>query len=102
MDRLLRIYIKNNNIEELLLFLSRNKLYDINSNDEDGLSPLHLALLYGYDECVDILLKHGANINATTKVHSVLTKILLNQPFESRYRVIFHGGTFMELLKLPP
>ncbi len=99
-NRSLHFYAKTNNIERMLLILSQNKLYDVNSNDEYGMSPLHIALLYGHDECVDLLLKYGANINATIKCHHVLVKITLEQPFESRYRLIFCGGNFIKLIKL--
>ena len=38
--------------------LSMNKGYNINNNDRQGMAPIHIALLYGNDTCVDLLLKY--------------------------------------------
>ncbi|CAG9462216.1 unnamed protein product [Pedinophyceae sp. YPF-701] len=34
--------------------------FDINEKDENNCAPLHIAILYGHLECVEVLLEHGA------------------------------------------
>jgi ankyrin repeat protein len=37
---------------------------DFNSLDSSNNTPLHYAAASGFIECIDLLLKHGAEINA--------------------------------------
>jgi ankyrin repeat protein len=96
----IRYCCKVGDCEQLKLLLSLNKNYDINNNDHNGMTPLHIGLIYGNDICVEFLIKYGADIHATINCHQVMRHILLEQPFESRYRLIYYGGNFFKLLKL--
>ena len=40
----------------------------VNSPADDGGTPLYLAAQDGHTECVRLLLKYGADVNALTKV----------------------------------
>jgi ankyrin repeat protein len=40
---------------------------DVNSRDWNGGTPLHLAVSHGGPDLVELLLDHGADINATDK-----------------------------------
>jgi hypothetical protein len=46
---------------------------DVNYFNQDGLTPLHLALQKGSIARVKLLLKHGANMNITSKNNEVKT-----------------------------
>ena len=39
---------------------------DVNTKDEDGETPLHLAALRGHKEIVELLIAAGADVNATS------------------------------------
>lgn len=41
--------------------------HDLNSADEDGQTPLHLAIGEGYFQAAEFLINKGANVNARTK-----------------------------------
>ena len=41
---------------------------DINAYDSSGMTLLHHAAQHGYDDCIYILFKHGANIKQKTIV----------------------------------
>ncbi len=47
--------------------LINNDIENINTEDEDGLTPLHYAAFFGHLECINILLQHGANVNSLNK-----------------------------------
>ncbi|QQR49186.1 ankyrin repeat domain-containing protein [bacterium] len=47
--------------------LINNDLENINTPDEDGLTPLHYAAYFSHLECIDILLQHGAKVNALNR-----------------------------------
>ena len=40
---------------------------DVNATDEEGNTPLHEAIMYGYDDLVEILLESNAKVNKTNK-----------------------------------
>ena len=40
---------------------------DVNATDEEGNTPLHEAIMYGYDDLVEILLESNADVNKTNK-----------------------------------
>jgi ankyrin repeat protein len=52
---------KKGNLEELQKHLSINT--QINKKNNEGDTALHIAILYGYLECVKLLVKYGANIH---------------------------------------
>lgn len=58
-SRLLRLLALSNRADDLQLVLQHVKEVDI--PDKDGCTPLMCACLAGYLECVDVLLKAGAN-----------------------------------------
>ena len=48
---------------------------DINVFDDNGLSPLHMAILYKQEKIVEFLLKNGADVNKETNEQSILPEI---------------------------
>ena len=55
-------------LEEILkykIIIQKNAIFNklLNSLNEDNLSPLHCAAIYGYVDVCNILLKYNANIN---------------------------------------
>jgi len=48
------------------LLLAHN--VDIEAFDEDGFTALHLAIDYGNERIIDLLLRQGANVEARTRV----------------------------------
>lgn len=83
---------------KLLLSFKAN----INSINQNNMSPLHLALLYGHDHCTDLLLNNRADLNCTPNPEDVMFKITLNQPLHSCYRImlIHTNPTYFKLIKL--
>lgn len=54
--------VANNNMHELKKLLESNDSFDINMQDNDGDTALHIAIfLSNYDAC-NILINHGANL----------------------------------------
>ena len=45
-----------------------NLEYNINAYDMQGYALIHWAAYYGYTECIEVLIKHGANILLNTIV----------------------------------
>src|SRR5262245_21020228 len=41
---------------------------DVNVRDADDNTPLHLAAIYAGPECVELLIKQGADVNAANKL----------------------------------
>jgi ankyrin repeat protein len=54
--------VANNNIDKLKNLLEKNNLLDINIQDDDGDTALHIAIFLSNIEACDILIKHNANI----------------------------------------
>lgn len=48
-----------------------------NNNDDDDTKPIVIAAETGQDSIVELLLDHGANINAITKVRQFKTLCLM-------------------------
>jgi len=38
----------------------------VNAKDEDGVTPLHEAALWGHNEVAELLIANGADVNAKT------------------------------------
>ncbi len=68
----------NNNSRRTPLFLACTKPYekaefllvygaDIQAQDKHGFTVLHNAAIYGDEELVDLLLRHGADLDAQTE-----------------------------------
>lgn len=53
--------IKKGDLETLLRFLPE---INVNYQDENGNTPLHLATTNGHKKLVEELINHGANVNA--------------------------------------
>jgi len=60
--------------------------YGLQAVDEDGDTPLHLAVMRGHYDTIIPLLRHGANYDATNKVspqelaHAILLPACLALP----------------------
>ena len=54
--------IANDNISHLELILKSNKSPNINEQDKDGDTPLHISVFLANIEAIKILIKYGANI----------------------------------------
>jgi ankyrin repeat protein len=52
-------------LEEVAAALSEGQV-DSNAQDSSGCTPLHVAAFYGYPEIAQLLLHHGANVQAKT------------------------------------
>ena len=57
--------VKRNDFGVILKFV--NAGVDVDLQDKDGLTPLHLASFYGKIEVASLLIKHKANVNAKDK-----------------------------------
>lgn len=62
----LHLAAKNNDISSLKNLLELNFL-NINKQDDKGFTALHVAVIHGQKESVDILIKYGADVNAKNK-----------------------------------
>jgi ankyrin repeat protein len=65
---------------------------DINCRNGNGESPLHLAAYGGNDETVEILLSHGANIDAENKVGEHAVHYAARSGNESAVRALLRNG----------
>ena len=54
--------VANNNILQLENILKNNKNININEQDKDGDTPLHIAILLSNIKIINILLKYNANL----------------------------------------
>lgn len=71
--------IINGMADKLREILSREET-DPNSFQQDGLSPLHVAAMSEYPECLELLLKHVRytySINEIKHLHSTIFKLKL-------------------------
>lgn len=55
--------VKNGNIDEVQWQLDAG--VDVNEESSNGLTPLHYAASAGHNDIVELLIKRGANVNAT-------------------------------------
>lgn len=63
---LLHEAVEENDIERVHKILATEEI-NVNAVDECLWTPLHLAALYGFFECVEELLAHGANLCAQSR-----------------------------------
>lgn len=80
--------VKNGHVRVASLLLQNGSEWDHVDSSQN--SVLHYAAAFGWKECIDLLLKHGANINATNmwKITPITIAMLKN-----------HQGIVKELLK---
>ena len=87
----LHLAVKANSLKTVAFLIEKGAL--VNAVSTSGISPLHMAALYGYQDICQKLLQHGANRTltnsqgdtpftiATKKNHeSILPLLLLNEP----------------------
>ncbi|XP_066919507.1 protein phosphatase 1 regulatory subunit 12B-like [Clytia hemisphaerica] len=70
-------YVHENEHELLDQLLNEHKVGIINKLDRKGLSSIHWAAMHGFDECIRVLVKHGANVdiedpNGWTALHAAV------------------------------
>jgi ankyrin repeat protein len=54
--------VKKGDAEKVKEFLSKGIKTDL--RDKEGFTPLHYAVIYNRKDIAEILIKHGANVNA--------------------------------------
>lgn len=70
-------YCQNGEFKKLKTLLSKkDSEVDINQTDSDGDTPLILATMIGNLECIQLLLKKGADKELTNKVSEDLSLIV--------------------------
>jgi ankyrin repeat protein len=77
--------LKNNDINKLSLILQKHPEFanpGVNPDSSDRTTPLHDAVLYGHIEAAELLIRHGADIeaeNQNSKTALDLAKELKNK-----------------------
>ena len=54
-----------------VLFSVKNSQAQLNAQDDDGWTPLHAAVYWGNMDAAEMLILHGADMDAVTKAVSV-------------------------------
>ena len=50
-------------------WVERRGLYcDGNDGEQDGITPTYIAAQMGHVKCIDVLVRHGADVNKATRV----------------------------------
>lgn len=62
--------IKSGDVQQVRELLNRHKSF-VNMTDALGRSPLHLAVISGHLNIVNVLIKAGADVNATDRLKSL-------------------------------
>ena len=60
--------------------------FNINSYDTHGFALIHWAAQKGYTACIEMLIKHGADITNLTSVHSVVSVVRYRR--KSQYMIL--------------
>ncbi|CAB0028441.1 unnamed protein product [Trichogramma brassicae] len=61
----------------------KNQVMQVDAQDKEGNTPLHLAMTYSQEKLVELLLRHGANPNSTNENRETpLHKICLRDNFD--------------------
>ena len=60
-------YVKLNDRVSVVTALLRKYKLNPNAGEYCGSTPLHFAVMYGYADCLEVLIKHGGQVNATNK-----------------------------------
>lgn len=60
------------------MFIELNSGSDFEQADSSNNYPLHYAAAYGFTECIDILVKAGADVNVTNSWKVILKKIFMS------------------------
>ncbi|MFA4885620.1 MAG: ankyrin repeat domain-containing protein [Desulfotomaculaceae bacterium] len=78
---------------EKIRYLIKEKSFDVNVRDENGMSPLIYAAFFGHDEVVKALLDCGADVNACGNSGiTVLMAALQNANNEQIARLLIDSG----------
>ena len=80
---------------------------DVNAKDEDGVTPLHEAALWGHNEVVELLIANGAEVNAIivsgrNQGKTPLDLAIWRKKTETADLLGKHGGRTAEELALMP
>ncbi len=59
--------INNGDVKDLGKLFKKKRRIDIDLKDQEGFTPLHRAAQLGITEAVELLVSHGANVNAKNK-----------------------------------
>ena len=76
----------------------------VNTEDDDGYSPLHYAAMNGLEEIAKLLITKGANVNAKdgkgrTPLDILSSEELVGETAETAIFLRKHGGKTAEELK---
>lgn len=50
-------------LEKILSLFKNNEDLQINAKNHKNKTPLHIACEFGYEECIRLLIEHGADVN---------------------------------------
>jgi hypothetical protein len=80
---------------------------DVNAKDEDGVTPLHEAALWGHNEVAELLIANGAEVNAIIvsgpyQGKTPLDLAIRHKKNETADLLRKHGGRTAEVLALMP
>ena len=80
---------------------------DVNAKDEDGVTPLHEAALWGHNEVTELLIANGAEVNAIIvsgpyQGKTPLDLAIRHKKNETADLLRKHGGRTAEVLALMP
>jgi len=72
----------------------------VNAKDEDGVTPLHEAALWGHNEVAELLIANGADVNAKNDDgRTPLDSAIKDKHTEIAALLRKHGGKTSEELK---
>ena len=88
--------VMENNVSLVKLLLGSTDL-QINQTGEDGFYPLHLAAATGSLECVEYLVKAGAEVNVSQEGISPLDLAVLEGEFDCAKFLIQRGANIQNI-----
>ena len=84
--------VEHNQIDILKVMLGEKK-FEVNARNKDGHTPLQLAVVKGYKLMIDILIKHGADVEVVDhKKRNLLHLALLHQQTDTAMYLVEMGG----------
>ncbi|XP_020591768.1 potassium channel AKT2 [Phalaenopsis equestris] len=63
---------------------------DPDTSDSRGRTPLHIAVMEGYEDCVSVLLKHGCNVNIQDKDGNTALWLAITTKHKGIFNLLYH------------